>query len=275
MEEKGFIHDDSTNLNVGDASQVHINGSGQITGDVRGKSIQINGTGKITGSVESETFHISGTSKVLGSVRTNSLVCHGYSTINGGLVGEEVKVTGVIQVGKSSKIKQLSLHGHAKFEEDLEAHTLYAPGILSVQGNFRGHQLQSFGSLQVQKDCEVEEFKSRGVLKINGLLNAETIEIMPYTNSKIQEIGGQNIKIQYPNDYLFQTMIKKFFDWSGILEVDVIEGEEIYLECTKAKIVRGNRITIGRNCQIESVEYKDSLEILENAHVDNQQKMND
>ncbi len=43
------------------------------------------------------------------------------------------------------------------------------------------------------------------------------------------------------------------------LTVDVIEGDDVYLENTMAKIVRGNNVTIGSGCKIELVEYKGSF----------------
>ena len=38
------------------------------------------------------------------------------------------------------------------------------------------------------------------------------------------------------------------------------EKIEVYLEYTKAKVVRGNMVTIGKGCEIELVEYHDRFE---------------
>ncbi len=45
----------------------------------------------------------------------------------------------------------------------------------------------------------------------------------------------------------------------GNLTTDVIEGDEIYLEYTTAKAVRGKNVTIGQGCNIELVEYVDNF----------------
>jgi len=43
------------------------------------------------------------------------------------------------------------------------------------------------------------------------------------------------------------------------LKVDIIEGDDVYLENTIAKIVRGDNINLGPGCKIELVEYKNNF----------------
>jgi hypothetical protein len=59
---------------------------------------------------------------------------------------------------------------------------------------------------------------------------------------------------------------------SGCVEADTIEGDEIFLENTHARIVRGKKITIGEGCEIEMVEYSESLEVSPKARVKHQKK---
>jgi len=42
---------------------------------------------------------------------------------------------------------------------------------------------------------------------------------------------------------------------------NLIEADEISLEATVAKMVRGKRVTIGPGCRIDQVEYTESLQI--------------
>jgi cytoskeletal protein CcmA (bactofilin family) len=51
------------------------------------------------------------------------------------------------------------------------------------------------------------------------------------------------------------------------LTADIIEGDDVYLENTQAKVVRGNNIELGPDCEIELVEYKDSFKQDEKADV--------
>ena len=57
------------------------------------------------------------------------------------------------------------------------------------------------------------------------------------------------------------------------LITDIIEGDEIYLEYTKAKIIRGNNVELGPGCEIELIEYKNSYKQDETAIVSTYKKM--
>ena len=48
---------------------------------------------------------------------------------------------------------------------------------------------------------------------------------------------------------------------------DTIEGDEIELDGVRAKRVSGKNVRIRRNCEIDRVEFSDSLEIEEGAVV--------
>ena len=50
-------------------------------------------------------------------------------------------------------------------------------------------------------------------------------------------------------------------DFGGRLVTDTIEGDDIYVEYTTAKTVRGNNVRIGDGCDIGLVEYKNSFEL--------------
>ncbi|GBC75956.1 hypothetical protein HRbin07_00148 [bacterium HR07] len=66
------------------------------------------------------------------------------------------------------------------------------------------------------------------------------------------------------------------FGWSygsGFLEADTIEGDEIFLENTKARVVRGKKVQIGEGCEIESVEYSESFEVAPGARVKEQRRV--
>lgn len=49
--------------------------------------------------------------------------------------------------------------------------------------------------------------------------------------------------------------------------MEIIKGDDIFLEYTKAKVVRGNNIIIGSNCEIDLIEYKNNFEQLDDAKI--------
>ena len=52
------------------------------------------------------------------------------------------------------------------------------------------------------------------------------------------------------------------------LSVVVVEGDEVRLENTDASVVRGRRVSIGPGCRIETVEYRDGLDVHPRATVE-------
>jgi cytoskeletal protein CcmA (bactofilin family) len=83
-------------------------------------------------------------------------------------------------------------------------------------------------------------------------LNADHIDIRMFGECKAKEIGGQTITVKYKSSVI-GNILKPLF--KPQLETDLIEGDIIELENTLAKIVRGNQVRIGPNCQIGLVEY--------------------
>ena len=57
------------------------------------------------------------------------------------------------------------------------------------------------------------------------------------------------------------------------LSCNLIEGDNVYLENTIAKTVRGNNVTIGPGCKIELVEYKNNLKMDDEVKVSTHKKM--
>ena len=72
-------------------------------------------------------------------------------------------------------------------------------------------------------------------------------------------------KLRNPIITLFKKIVKSK---AGVITVaEAIEGEDIKLEYTIAKRVTGRRINIGKGCQIELVQYSDSVEVSPKATV--------
>jgi hypothetical protein len=57
------------------------------------------------------------------------------------------------------------------------------------------------------------------------------------------------------------------------LTADLIEGDNVTLDVTKAKVVRGKKVIIGKDCEIDLVEYRDEIKISEGAKIKEQRKI--
>jgi cytoskeletal protein CcmA (bactofilin family) len=177
----------------------------------------------------------------------NKVTVRGEGVVSGDLECELLKVMGTFKVT-----------GNMSFESSK------IMGTIDVGGDVRANELSVMGELSVLGDCNAESFKSKGTFDVCGMLNAGNIEIQLYGDSSAREIGGDSI------------VVKPHFKWFGggfrQLTVDTLEGDTIRLEHTKARVVRGNHVEIGPNCEIETVEYQSTVRIDASSKVTEQIK---
>ncbi|WP_421383270.1 polymer-forming cytoskeletal protein [Bacillus salacetis] len=222
----------------GSFSKVVINGSGKITGDVNCEHLECNGSGKIYGNITSDYTLIQGSTDIQGSLTSEDIKVHGDSEVNGKVVFGEMEV-----------------NGHVKVDESLKGDTIHLEGMMKVKG-----------------DCEVETADLNGAFTIGGLLNGDRIDIELQGKSKVKEIGGETITVKRSSPSLLK-LDKLIKSWSKELHADLIEGDQIKLQYTKAKVVRGNNVEIGPGCEIELVEYGNDLQVSDKATVDKTEKL--
>ncbi|MCS6937000.1 MAG: polymer-forming cytoskeletal protein [Candidatus Bipolaricaulota bacterium] len=236
---------------------ISISGSGRATGGLY-EAIKISGSGRIEGAVEAETVTISGA-----------------GAIEGDLKAKNVKISGSGKVAGSADVGEMRISGSGKILGDVRGDSLHASGSCHVQGSVRVGELSTSGSVQVGQDVhaqsarflgfahvggqvEVERFYASGAFHVEKLLSADVVEIRLWGRCSAGEIGGGKIDIRKGEA---RWWFLRWFRGSEHLETDSIEADEIYLEATTAKTVRGKRVTIGPECRIERVEYSESLQI--------------
>lgn len=210
-------------------NDLRINGIGRSSGGSF-DFVQINGKGDINGDLECERMEVNGLGIFRGNVKSGSTHVSGKSTFAGDLEGKEIIIDGMSEIA----------------------------------GGLSSDSVDNRGMIKVAKDCGSERFTSSGGFNIGGLLNAGEIEINIFGPCTAKEIGGEKIEVRDGGTYGLGKIIGPLFvgtffaGWpkKTILTADTIEGDDIYLESTIAKTVRGQNVTIGKNCQIDMVEYK-------------------
>jgi cytoskeletal protein CcmA (bactofilin family) len=213
-------------------------------------NLLINGFGSLNGG-SFNTITINGKGTVNGDVDCMEFDCNGSGTINGNVVVNTAKVNGHGKIKGNFESQSLSIDGTAGITGDLIAGKLKVSGKANVGGKIKSDEIKIKGRLTVGEDCEAETFKAESQFTIGGLLNADLIDITIFADCKAKEIGGQTILIKQKNSLL--GFFKPFVRTQ--LETECIEGDKIEIESTKARVVRGNQVVIGANCEIEVVEY--------------------
>ncbi|MFP7233860.1 polymer-forming cytoskeletal protein [Bacillus subtilis] len=211
-----------------------INGSGSSKGGTF-QSVEINGSGTVTGDVECDTFSFNGTGKADGSVKAKMVTISGSGKIHGDVEAESIRINGTGFIEGEVTAKQLKIAGASTFG-----------------GTVKAEDIDISGKAVMEADCETETFQAEGKCKVSGLLNADQVTIkLSAGESYAREIGCRHLQVTGRKGML--TMLRLMPQ--PVLTAELIEGDVIELTNTKAKTVRGNKVIIGPNCEIETVEY--------------------
>ena len=223
-------------------------------------SAKIIGNGSIMGDLDCVAFKGVGDSRLQGNLRAGA-----------------VKITGSFHVDGKADVDDMRVTGDLDLDGDLHAQHCHLRGRLTTKAGVKADDLSLMGNITVKKNCEAETFNGEGQIRIDGLLNADRIEIKTYGASRISEIGGDRIDIGKGSAPSFGKMIKVLFvpsNWgNAMLTVNSIEGDDIRLSSTRARVVRGNNVVIESGCEIDLVEYTGSLRVHRSSKVKEEKKI--
>lgn len=221
-------------------SDLRINGHGSANGG-KYDSVNINGSGRIDGDLDCIDLKINGQCNLKGNVNANHMKINGNSSIDGTVESKKMEIN----------------------------------GATDIKGSLSAENAEIYGSISIEEDCNAESLKIGGSFKIEGLLNADELELILYGSSQADEIGGSKITIKRKGKYDLFSLKSIIFAFEGGKELitQTIEGDEIYLENTKAKIVRGDSIELGPGCGIDLVENKNSFKMNDDSAVTEHKKI--
>ncbi|GMA51462.1 hypothetical protein GCM10025857_28190 [Alicyclobacillus contaminans] len=189
----------------------------------------------------------------------------GVGSASGGQY-EDVSIEGVGKVHGDVECTEFRLEGVGTVNGSLRANLVELEGKATVKGDIAAETVRMEGYIKVTGDCDAESFTATGILRADGLLNADRISIALHGHSHVQQMGGSEILVK-------RIRKGRWFRSGRHLEVDIVEGDNVHLEATRARIVRGNSVVIGSGCEVEMVEYRQSLDIASDASVAEQRKL--
>ena len=219
---------------------LRISGTGEAKGGVY-EEVVISGAGRISGDVEAQRFRVSGVGKFRGKVRGGSFGCSGSCTVEGDV-----------------DVKQLECSGSAHIRGSVTSEQLSTSGMITVDGEVRSGEARTTGSAHFGRNVEVGVFESRGSFSIAGKLRADDVRIALGGDSGAGEIEGKQITVV---QYGGRKSWLAWFSGPGTLKTESLAGDEIYLEAVRATTVRGERVTVGPDCEIGTLEYRESLRV--------------
>ncbi|MHA6482278.1 hypothetical protein ACX1C1_10310 [Paenibacillus sp. strain BS8-2] len=196
----------------------------------------------------------------------------------------KLRITGEAKFGGHVSCRQLSLTGSASVHGNLEAAKMKLTGELNISGQLRYGNCSGVGDVVVDGDVrgekvalsgrlcsggfiEVEKLDIRGVLESEQGVNAGQARLRMYGPSRVKEIVGGSIIVRKSRGGKFKEVLKHSRTTITALEASLIEGDEVYVEWTRADIIRGAKVKIGPGCVVGRVDYRDSLHVHEKSSV--------
>jgi cytoskeletal protein CcmA (bactofilin family) len=178
--------------------------------------------------------------------------------------------TGEITVDGNLRLQNMKITGECEVKGRIDGASLRGQGQLTAGGGLRIEDIKLTGGIMVTGDCEAEQLQLTGIIEVSGLLNAGNLELALFGPCRAEAVGGGSISIKRSlTGALLNTGQGKKMSFTAKL----IEGDQIELQSTKAQMVRGRRVIIGTGCEIDTVEYRDLLEIHKSAVVRNPVKV--
>ena len=225
------------------------------------QSITIRGAGSVGGGTYGR-IHVYGSGTVQGNTEAEAVVVWGAGEFEGDLRAGEMAVRGAAEIAGALRVDRLK-----------------CAGALEVSGAFEGGEITVFGALECGDSLQAEAIRIRGAIEVDGLLSGDRVEIHLGGKCQVGEIGGERIEV-YPRsvgrDRTIMESIVRLFGTHRTdrrLIAEVIEGDEVRLERTTARVVRGRRVSIGSGCRIDRVEYRDGLDVHPDAVVGELQRL--
>lgn len=233
-------------------SDTTVNGGGSIGGGAY-ENVVINGAGTMSGDIECETMKINGAGTADGNVKATSIVVNGSGSFTRDVQAGELIVNGDTSITQGAGIGRLKIKGRA-----------------SVGGSLAAHEVDIRGTLKVDGDCSADTFVGEGVFTIGGLLNAGTVHMQLFGPCSAREIGGEQVTITQSRKGLadFVAMFSE-----KRLHVDTIEADEVWIENTTARTVRGGKVTLGAGCEVSLVEHTGEYTAAPDARVGEARKV--
>ena len=226
-------------------SDLKISGKGSANGGNYDK-IHINGKGNLNGDFVCNDLKVAGSCDIYGNITTKTGKIHGASDVKGNLTAETLDLQGSTDVLGMTNVGNLEMQG-----------------AMNIKNSLTSNNIKAKGSFTVGTDLQAEIFSMQGNFNIGGLLNSGTIDAKIYASCSAREIGGEKIHIRRGRTHIFRSLIKSILGNFGLndgLTTDSVEGDEVYLEYTTAKVVRGKNVRIGPDCVIDLVEYSNTYE---------------
>lgn len=217
------------------------------------QEIKIMGNAISRGEVKADKIQIMGGAHFNGSIEVGECVIHGNAVIKGNIVADRVKVNGNFNLKGDCRINELTINGKTEVDGVFECNNVILRGDMFITKVCQAKDLIIYGGVRAEADVLGEKITIEGKANCKGLLSAEEIYLHACGDSYCKEIGATKLVVEKPFYHLFWLRFGK----KNSLSCDLIEADEIKLEYTSAKTVRGKQVQLVKECQVDTLEYSE------------------
>lgn len=224
-----------------------------------GRKVVISGSGVVAFDAPIEIFKCAGSGRVTSDLNAKQVRISGSCRIEGACDAQEFHSSGSSRVQGNLRAQEFHSSGSTRVAGDLRAQEIHSSGGLKVEGSILDTQeLRTTGSLAVVGSVGVQEFTSKGSFRIGEGLTAQQVDVRLRGTCRVPFIRATHVDVRGGRR-------------RGDLRVETVEGEDVYLEDTRANLVRGKEVRIGPYCSIGVVE-AEKLEVHETSTVKEQRR---
>jgi len=191
-------------------------------------------------SADCEQLNIRGSAAIYQEIHLKKISTHGYSSFHSPVSADVLKNTGTCILKDNCEFKEVVNAGHLKMENG-QSTSIRSSGSLTIEQLLLTEHLDSIGMLKA-KEIQTKNFQ----LRLSGI-------------SKIERLIAEEVSIE-KDKVSFSLFKKKLF-------CKYMSGGNLKLSNTDAEIVEGDFVVIGKNCNIQTLYYKEDYKISPNAKV--------
>ncbi len=235
-----------------DKGNIKLSGNGSIS-EGEYKDIKIMGNAISNGRVKAEKITIMGSADLNSSIEVKECIVFGNAIIRGNMRAEKFKVNGDLTIVGDCEVGELSVNGKTDIDGMIECNNVVIRGDMILTKACQSKTLKVYGSVDASSDLLGEEISIDGKVQCKGLLSGETVCLHAFENSYCKEIGATKLVVEKPIYHLLWFGYGK----KNSLSCDLIEADEIKVEYTKAKIIRGKQVILNKQCEVDTLEYSE------------------
>lgn len=187
---------------------------------------------------------------------------------------ELLKIRGSVALHQEVRLKKISTHGYSSFHSQVVADVLNNYGSCVIKDNCEVKEIVNAGNLKM-RNGQTTKIISSGKLTIEQILQSEQFYSIGIVQAK--EIHSKNFQLKLSgkseierlitNDACVEKERQTFSLLKKKLICKYIKGRNLQLSYTDAEIVEGDVVVVNKNCDIQTLYYKENYIISPNAKV--------